>query len=152
MMYIAIRAGLERTVIIRDVDQATLDPEDILSTLTILDYSRSYHSVENILAYYPNFTNSYTAILFVNLEAVIPCLKGNHLVSMTVCHLFSFEEDNFQQGRPFIQALDVGNHFRVFSNKVTFGFGVFGCATFDPECVSTTEVMIVCLLPRDICG
>ena len=80
MMYIAI-TGAEsvRTVNIRKVSRSTLnfDVEDVLSTINILDYSRSYHSVENLLPYYPNFTspfnvNSYTAI---------------------------------QQGRPFIQAL-----------------------------------------------
>ena len=120
-----------------------------ISVLSIPNYSTANQT--DAFAYYTNYTNN-TAILFVNLEAAILCFNGRSLVP--VCHLSTYEEDNFQQGRQFIQATDVGNDWRTFSSipVETFGFGVSGCPTFDPRCVSGTEMLLVCLLPGNICG
>ena len=117
-----------------------------IATLTISDPSNAYTSDNNVLAYHPNTTSYYggnTAILFVNLNAAFPC------DSAIVCNLFTFEEESFQFGKPFIQASDSGNHFHIFSNMNTYGFGVMGCATFDQNCVTDFEVSLVCLLPLD---
>ena len=75
--------------------------------------------------------------------------------SASLIHSLLLRSDIMSRVQPFIQALDVGDHFCVFNsvnNIEAFGFGDFGCATFDPRCVSGAELMIVCLLPRDICG
>ena len=150
MLYIALSGT---TISLRTLSTTSQAVGDYLSTLTIPNFTNEYTSNNNILAYRPNFRNSNTAILFINLEAVIPCYDTYQIGP--ACNLFTFEEDNFQSGKPFIQASDIGNAFFIFSNThniATYGFGVFGCTTFDPGCVSTSELSLVCLLPPDRCG
>ena len=140
--------GNPRQVYLKSFNAITFAVENTISTLTISNLSNAYISNDNVLAYYPN-TTSYsggnTAFLFINLIAAFPCNSA-----AIVCNLFTYEEENFQFGKPFIQASDSGNHFTMFRNPNamgTYGFGVMGCATFDPNCVTDFEVSLVCLLP-----
>ena len=158
MLYIGLGGTGPRTVRLRSIDSSTQAVEDEISTLTITNISEDYTSDNSALAYRPNFSSNSggnTAIIFINLEAAIPCYRGNEIGP--ACQLFTLEEDGFQFGQPFIQASNIGNHFRIFSssqNIATYGFGVTGCSTFDQACVSNFEVYLVCLLPPalDQCG
>ena len=160
MLYINLIPGTPRIIKLRSLNSSTQVVGDDISTLTITNISEDYTSDNRVLAYRPNYSSNSggnTAIVFINLEAAIPCYRGNEIGP--ACQLFTFEENSFQFGKAFIQASDSGNDFRVFSssqseNIVTYGFGVTGCSTFDQACVSTFEVALVCLLPpaRDQCG
>ena len=152
MVYISLQ-GNPRQINLRHIDSKTLVLGDNVSSLIISDTSNHYNSDDNILAYRPHttrFSGGNTAILFINLAAAFPC------TSSLSCNLFTFGEGGFQFGKPFIQASDSGNHFRIFSsnqNINTYGFGVMGCATFDPNCVADFEASLVCLLPAGChCG
>ena len=155
ILHIAL-TGTPRTVRLSLINSSTQVVQDYISSLEIHNVSDSYTS--NDLAYRPNYSShsgGNTAILFVNLETVIPCYQHNRLGP--ACQLFTFEEGSFQFGQPFIQASDIGNHFIFFDNNhfiATYGFGVTGCSTFDRACVSDFEAALVCLLPpaRNQCG
>ena len=157
MLYI-ILSGTPRTVSLRSMDSSTHVVGDYISRLIIPNISEDYTSDNSVLAYCPNYSShsgGNTAIIFINLEAAIPCYEGNEIEP--ACQLFTFEENSFQFGKAFIQASDIGNHFRFFNssqNIATYGFGVTGCSTFDQACVSNFEVALVCLLPPalDQCG
>ena len=156
MLYIAL-SGNPRTVYLRSMNTATQEVGNLTSTLTILNPSNAYTSSNNALAYRPyqtSYAGGNTAILFINLEATNPCYVANQISPS--CNLFTLQEGSFQYGKAFIQASDIGNHFRFFSSPymATYGFGVMGCTTFDPACVSDFEVSLVCLLPPalDECG
>ena len=154
MLYIAL-SGNPRTVYLRSMSTATEEVGNLISYLNIR--SPSHAASNNVLAYRP-YHNSHsggnTAILFINLEATNPCYVVNEFGPP--CNLFTLEEGSFQYGKAFIQASDIGNDFRIFSsqNISTYGFGVTGCSTFDPACVSDFEVSLVCLLPPALnqCG
>ena len=154
ILYVSL-TGTPRKVRLRSVDTSTQDVGHTFSTLTIQNISNAYTSDDNILAYRPNYSShsgGNTAIIFINLEAAIPCYQANQLTGQ-VCHLYTFEEENFQFGKAFVQAGDVGNNFPIFSNTqnlATYGFGVSGCSTFDQACVSNFEVTLVCLLPPSL--
>ena len=144
-----------RQVRLRPISTANQHVGDFISTLIISNISNEYTSWNNILAYRPNYSGGNTAIVFVDLEAVISCYQANPIGP--ACHLFTFEEESFQYGKPFIQASDNGSYFHIFSDqydKATYGFGVVGCSTFDFECISKFEVCLVCLLPPALnqCG
>lgn len=116
--------------------------------MTIPGHSFPYTSSDNVLAYRPYYGNTSTAIIFINLEAAIPCYSANEITP--VCNLFT--PDNFQTGKTFIQAADIGNHFQVFSknqNIATYGFGVTGCPIFNTVCESSFNASVVCLLPHE---
>ena len=157
ILHIAL-TGTPRTVRLSLINSSTQVVQDYISSLEIHNVSDSYTS--NDLAYRPNYSShsgGNTAILFVNLETVIPCYQHNQNLMGSACQLFTFEENSFQFGKAFIQASDIGNHFRIFSssqNIATYGFGVTGCNTFDRACVSDFEAALVCLLPpaHDRCG
>ena len=88
-----------------------------ISTLAIPNTSNDYTSADNVLAYRPNYSSNAggnTAIVFINLEAVIPCYQANNIAP--VCHLFTTDENSFQYGKPFIQASSTGNNFTIFGN------------------------------------
>ncbi len=153
MLYIAL-TGNPRTVYLRSMSTATQEVGNLISSLTIPNSSNEYTS-SNGLAYRPSYSGGNTAILFINLEATNRC----HVVNRfgPPCNLFTLEEGSFQYGKAFIQASDIGNDFRIFSSLrfiATYGFGVTGCSTFDPACVSDFEVSLVCLLPPALnqCG
>ena len=117
---------------------------DNTSTSTNIAYQPRYHDIHN----------SGLAILFFNLEAIFPCLRGSNNM-VPICSLFSNEEDGFLGGRPIIQAADIGNNFRIFSRNLnvnTFGFGISGCSTFGMSCLPVfLELELVCMLPRNLC-
>ena len=129
-----------------------------ISSLWIENILNDYTSADNVLAYRPNHSSNAggnTAIVFINLEATIPCYQANNIAP--VCHLFTSEENSFLYGKPFIQASSIGNNFTIFGNDpfiATYGFGITGCSTFDRECVTEFEVTLVCLLPPALnrCG
>ena len=158
MLYIALSAENPRTISLKSINTARQEVGDIISTLTIPITSNEYTSSNNVLAYRPNHSShssGNTAIVFVNLEAAIPCYQANPIDS--ACHLFTLNKDGFQYGKPFIQVADTGSTFRIFSqeHKITmYGFGVMGCTTFDPACMSEFELSLVCLLPPALeqCG
>jgi hypothetical protein len=140
---------------VRSIDTSTQLVGDTFSLLTISNTSVEYTSVDNILAYRPNYSSNSggnTAIAFVNMEAIFPCYKQNQIGP--VCQLFTYENDSFQFGKAFIQSSDIGNHVFNNQNITTFGFGVSGCSTFDEACVSNFEAVLVCLLPPALnqCG
>ena len=157
MLCIAIiGSGSTRTISLRPINPNTFELEDPSSSPLIEDTSNDYISTDNSLAYYPNYNfvvggSVNTAVVFVNLPAVIPCYDTYRLAP--VCHLFSFGDHSYiQQGRPYVQFGDTGNHVTVFnggdgSHIEIFGFGVSECSTFHSDCVSSTELNLVCVLP-----
>ena len=155
IVYISL-TGTTRTVVLRPVDISTQVVQDDISTLEIHNLSDNY--TNSVLAYRPNYSShsgGNTAIVFVNLETVIPCYRYNQIGP--VCQLLTFEEESFQFGKAFVQASDIGNDFQIFSDTqsiATYGFGVTGCSTFDRACVSNFERFLVCLLPPALnqCG
>ena len=156
--YINIR-GQPLRVYFGKQNPTTLDVSRYKSRLIIPNTDHTYSS-NNIIAYRPNFNDSYNnslAVLFFNLEFAFPCLRNTN--STPACSLFSLEEDGFLGGRPLIQAVDIGNHFHIFNGSspvTTFGFGFAGCSTFASSCVPTIptfsyKMSLVCLLPRNAC-
>ena len=150
--------GSPRTIVLRSVSTSTqVVTMNYISTLTIPNTSNGYTSGDKVLAYRPNYSSyagGNTAIVFINMEAAIPCYQANWLAP--ICNLFT-SESSFQYGKPFIQASSSGNGFYIFGIDpfiATCGFGVTGCSTFDPACVTDFEVTLVCQLPpaRNRCG
>ena len=157
IMYIGVGgSGTSRTVRMQPRDPSTWVLGNPRTDLSILNTNNAYTSSNNLVAYRPNYRDTHSsnlAVLFVNLQALFPCLSGANF--HPACSIFTSEEDGFRGGKPIIQAADIGNHFRIFSSSTnfeTFGFGVAGCSTFVSSCVSTMEVELVCLLPRNRCG
>ena len=158
-VYIGI-SGQPIQVFLRSQDPSTLSILEFISQLHIRDAAHPATSADDIIAYRPYFNdshNSNTAILFFNLEAAFPCLRNTLAHAAPACTLFSLEEDSFLGGRSLIQAADIGNDFRIFSQNQfinTFGFGFVGCSTFDSSCVPNTisfERSLVCLLSSSVC-
>ena len=130
--------------------------------MVISDPSQPYTTQDNVLAYRPNFVDSNTAILFVNLEAIFPCYRSNEIVP--VCQFFTFDKGNIHRGKPYVQASGIGNNFRVFNNSqniATYGLGVPGCPELDFDCGAVSgqnsinaELLLVCLQPPALndCG
>ena len=158
MLYISLSTGASRTVRLRSIDKSRQAVGNTISTLTIQNTSNAYTSGNNILVYRPNYSSNSggnTAIIFINLEAAIPCYQANQIGA--ACNLYTLEEESFQYGKAFVQASDIGNNFRIFSSSqsiATYGFGVSGCSTFNQACVSGFELTLVCLLPPALnqCG
>ena len=113
-------------------------------------------SSDNIIAYCPNYRDrdgSNLAAVFVNLEALYPCVSdlGNSLV----CQAFA---NGLTGGQSLIQGAEIGNHFRIFSSSrnlpvATWAFGLSVCTWFNTNCISGLglELTLVCLLPRALC-
>ena len=125
--------------------------------------SSSYTAPNNVLAYRPNFANSNTAILFINLEAIFPCYRTGEIAP--ACQLFTYQDRELSQGKPYIQISDIGNNFHIFSNSqniATYGFGFMGCPKLfrgtGCQAISggiVASLTMVCLLPRALvneCG
>lgn len=113
-------------------------------------------SRDNTIAYRPNYRDrdgSNLATLFVNLEALYPCIAG--LGNSLVCQAFA---NGLTGGRSLIQGAEIGNHFRIFSSSsnlpvATWAFGLSECTRFTTNCLSGMglELTLVCLLPRGLC-
>ena len=152
ILYISL-LEIPRKISLRSVNPSTQALGGYMSTLTILNTSMEYTSDDNVLAYRPYYDSYWnaggnTAIVFVNLEAAIPCYRGNEIAP--ACQLFTYDGGTFQYGNAFIQSSDDGSHLEIFSilpETATYGFGVSGCSTFDRACVSDFKAFLVCLLP-----
>ena len=148
--------GTSRSVRVQSRDPSTWALVSPRTDFSIPNTANEYTSSNNMVAYRPRYNdahNSNLAILFINLQALFPCLSGANF--HPACSLFTSEEDGFRGGKAIIQAADIGNNFRIFSRTVnyeTFGYGVAGCTTFDRSCVDNLELDLVCLLPRNRCG
>ena len=154
-VYVAFRSQPIQ-VSFKNKNSSTLETLGSISQLSIPNVNLPGTSTDNAIAYRPYFNdvhNSNLAIVFLNLEAAFPCLRDTDV--MPVCNLFTLEEDGFLGGRSLVQAADLGNDFRIFSNSrfvKTFGFGFTGCRTFATSCVPVSfERSLVCLLPRNVC-
>ena len=122
-----------------------LGPE--LDAIEIKDGSQSVTS--NILAYRPNFSShsQNLAALFLNLEALFPCIKGKGY--MPSCTSLTQGEKGFNKGKPLLQAGDAGNNFKMFSAS-TYGFAFSGCTKFTgtAPCMDKYYTFsIACFLP-----
>ena len=156
MNQIRIRSsGNSRTIKFQPRNPSTWHLMDPRTDLFITNTSSAYTSIDNVVAYYPQYNDHHgsdMAILFINLEAVYPCVRSS--IYHPPCTLFSAEEDGFRGGRSIIQASDIGNDLEIFSESSsfgTFGFGLVGCSTFDTSCVDDIDVELICLLPRIQC-
>lgn len=156
-MYIGVGgSGTRRSVRFQPRDLATWALVNPRTDLSIPNTNSAATSSDNKVAYRPNFRdahNSNLGVVFINLQAVFPCLSGSNL--HPTCSLFTSESDGFRGGMPFLQAADIGNNFRIFSsttNFETFGFAVQGCSTFVGSCVDNLELSLVCILPRNRCA
>ena len=122
--------------------------DDDISYLETSDPSQPYTTPDNVLAYRPNFANSSTAILFINLEAIFPCYRADEIAP--ACQIFTFDKVSFHYGKPYIQVSDTGNNFHIFSNSqniATYGFGIMDCPTMDLNCGAVkAQLLLVCLL------
>ena len=138
-----------------------LTPQQTLETITSVSVSNpalSRTSSDNLLAYRPNYNdghagNSNLGIIFLNLNGIFPCVP---LETRIPCGVVAMEEDAFNSGQVFIQAIDRGNSFRIFSssqNLYTYGMAVQGCSQLTTSCWPThVEKGITCQLPRQYCG
>ena len=138
-----------------------LTPQQILETITSVSVSNpavSRTSSDNLLAYRPNYNdghagNSNLGIIFLNLNGIFPCVPSGARIP---CGIVALEEDAFNGAHVFIQAIDRGNHFRIFSssqNFYTYGMAVQGCSQLTTSCwPNYVEKGITCQLPRQYCG
>jgi hypothetical protein len=128
-----------------------------VGTASEIRYSSSTSSTssDNLIAYRPNYRDrdgSNLATVFVNLEALYPCIGS--LANSIVCQAFT---NGLTGGRSLIQGGEIGNHFRIFSSSsnlpvATWAFGLSECTRFNTNCVSDLELTLVCLLPRGLCA
>ena len=138
-----------------------LTPQQTLETITSVSVSNpavSRTSSDNLLAYRPNYNdghagNSNLGIIFLNLNGIFPCVPPGARIP---CGIVALEEDAFNSGQVFIQAVDRGNSFRIFSssqNLYTYGMAVQGCSQLTTSCwPNHVEKGITCQLPRQYCG
>lgn len=128
---------------------------------TRLDISPSINglSSDNILAYRPNFYDGHgsnLATIFINLEAVYPCITDYHHIS---CKLFPSEDDGFRRGRAIFEASDNGGNFRIFgAHSTTYAFALEGCTQLSSRCITNIvsarfnmAFTLVCFLPSSQC-
>ena len=123
------------------------------ASLSLSDPSQPATSSNNLLAYRPRFSGLHESglgALFLNIQAIFPC------TNRVTCGRVTYEEDGFNRGRPFLEAGDGGNNFRVFSSTQdikTYGIAVEGCPELNQQCwPSYYQTEIFCLLPRERCG
>ena len=115
-------------------------------------------STDNILAYRPNYNDrhgSNIATLFVNLEALYPCVTSYAHAS---CKLFPSEDDGFHGGKAIFEASDGGGNFQIFGGKntMTYAFAVEECTQLTSSCTNIPpgfhmDFTLVCLLPSSRC-
>ena len=152
MSYIFVSPSMAR---IQSLNSTTFSRVGTTSEIHYNSYTSSTSS-DNIIAYRPNYRDrdaSNLATVFVNLEALYPCIGG--LGNSLVCQAFT---DGLTGGRSLIQGAETGNHFRIFSSSsnspvATWAFGLRECTRFNTNCVSNLglELTLVCLLPRGLC-
>ena len=145
----------------RNLVLSLLTPRHRLQTITSVSISNPAlpsTSSNNLLAYRPNYNddhsgNSNLGIVFLNLNGIFPCVPPETRIP---CGVIALEEDAFSGGRVFLQAIDRGNNFRIFSsteNLYTYGMAVRGCSRLTTTCWPTyVERGITCQLPRQYCS
>lgn len=135
-----------------------LSRDRFLASFNLGNGAAARTSGNNRFAYRPRFQdrqNSNLAGIFINLEAVFPCLAPltNYY---PICRSYTDEDDGFRGGRALIDTADIGNDLRVFSTTnsiLTYGFAIQGCATLTTGCwAHYTSVSVVCMLPRGACA
>ena len=129
-----------------------------LASVSISNAALARTSSNNLLAYRPGYNDSHAGnsnlgTVFLNLNGIFPCIPpGKHIP----CGYTSLEEDSFNGGRVFLQAIDSGNHLRIFSSTETFytyGMTIQGCPQLTSSCWPTwLEKGVTCQLPRQCCG
>jgi hypothetical protein len=128
-----------------------------ITSVTVSDPAVSNTSSNNLLAYRPNYNDGHAGsnlgVIFLNLNGIFPCVPpATHIP----CGIVALEEDGFNGGQVFIQAVDRGNDFHIFSssqNLFTYGIAVQGCPQLTTSCWPTyLEKGITCQLPRQYCG
>ena len=148
--------NISTVVSLQKVNSTTFVRQGDITELTISPGSSSTSS-NNMIAYYPNYTDAHRsslATLFVNLEALYPCVDSHNDIS---CKLFPYEDDGFRGGRAILESSDDGGNFEIFGQRIaTYAFALDGCAQLDSNCYSTPsqfsmDLLLVCLLPRSQC-
>ena len=129
-----------------------------LAEISISNPALASTSSNNLLAYRPNYNdahagNSNLGIVFLNLNGIFPCVPPHTRIP---CSFVALEEDAFNGGHVFLQAIDQGNDFRIFSTTVnlyTYGIAIQGCSQLTTSCWPTwLERGVTCQLPRQYCG
>ena len=143
----------------RDVILDLLTPQHGLQRIASVSISNSAlasTSSNNLLAYRPNYDdfrdgNSNLGVVFLNLNGIFPCVPP---ATNIPCGVVSMEEDAFNSGQVFLQAIDRGNQFLIFSSEVfTFGIAVQGCSQLNTSCwPSWANKGVTCQLPQQYCG
>ena len=123
-------------------------------SIILSNASEAVTSSDNLLAYRPCFADHHgsgLAAVFLNLKVIFPCMSV-----IPQCGVLTHEDDGFFGGRSFIQAADIGNHFRIFSSSadiMTYGLALQDCPEFTPQCIpDLVSVSVLCLLPRSECA
>ena len=129
-----------------------------LASVSISNPALANTSSNNLLAYQPNYDdfhsgNSNLGVVFLNLNGIFPCVPSETRIP---CGVLSLEGDAFSNGRVFLQAIDRGNNFRIFSsteNLYTYGMAVQDCPQLTASCwPAYVERGITCQLPRQYCS
>ena len=152
---LSVTIGNNRNLMLR-----RLTPQQTLEAITSVSVSNpavSRTSSDNLLAYRSNYDDNHAGnnlgVVFLNLNGIFPCVPPGARIP---CGVVAMEEDAFNSGQVFIQAIDGGNHFRIFSssqNFYTYGIAVQGCSQLTTSCwPKHVEKGITCQLPRQYCG
>ena len=127
-----------------------------IASVSVSDPALASTSSNDLLAYRPNYDdfhngNSNLGVVFLNLNGIFPCVPPATYIP---CGVVSMEEDAFNGGQVFLQAIDRGNQFLIFNSAVfTFGIAVKGCSQLNPSCWPTwVQKGVTCQLPRQNCG
>lgn len=144
----------KNTIQVRKFNGATLTASSVVDTVNLGPTSihsgrKSVFGKKKILAYMPKYRDHHKsglAALFLNLEKLFPCSRGN-----VVCSRSTYEEDGFLKGKTLLQASDIGNNFRIFGKNVaTYGMAISGCGIMNKRygCYfDWFQTTITCLLP-----
>lgn len=118
-------------------------------------------TTNNFMFYRPRFNDgmgSNLAALFLNLEAIFPCIVSVSRVGAyyPICRAFTDEEDGFRGGRSILDTGDIGNgRFRIFSGSEdieTYALAIQTCPVWTTSCFPDIHSFsIVCYLPRYLC-
>lgn len=146
----------------RDLVLSLLKPQQhtlqTLASVSISNPAIARTSSNNLLAYRPNYNddhsgNSNLGVVFLNLNGIFPCAPERRRIP---CGFVALEEDAFSNSQIFLQAMDRGNNFDIFSsteNFYTYGIAIRGCPQLNTSCWrSYTEKGVACQLPRQYCG
>ena len=123
---------------IQSLNSTTFSRVGTTSEIHFNSYTSST-SGDNTIAYHPNYRDrnwSNLAAVFVNLEALYPCISG--LGNSLVCQAFA---NGLTGGRSLVQGAEIGNHLRIFSSSrnlpiATWAFGLGECTWFNTNCIS----------------